>query len=206
MTGERQETLSLPPPHETGPLSVEGALAARRSVREFRAEALALEDAAQLLWAVQGITDSSSWGRRAAPSAGALYPLEVALVAGEVQGLGPGVYRYLPRDHTLRPALEGDRRAELAAAALGQDWIAEASCTLVLAAVFRRTTGKYGARGERYVHMEVGHAAQNVYLQARALGLGTTMVGAFRDEAVRRLLGFAEDEAPLAVLPVGRLR
>jgi SagB-type dehydrogenase family enzyme len=127
-------------------------------------------------------------------------------VAGEIEDLSAGVYRYLPEGHALRPLLDGDLRGALAEAALGQGWIAGAACVLVLAAVYRRTTRKYGARGRRYVHMEVGHAAQNVYLQARALGLGTTMVGAFQDERVQRLLGFEAEEAPLAMLPVGRLR
>lgn len=202
---ETQETLSLPDPHLKGPLSVERALFARRSVRRFSADPLALEEVAQLLWAAQGITGTSARGLRTAPSAGALYPLEVALVTGEVNGLAPGVYRYLSRSHALRPALKGDMRAKLAAAALDQVWIAEAACVLVLAAIYRRTTRKYGARGKRYVHMEVGHAGQNIYLQARTLGLGTTMVGAFRDAKVQQLLGFAEHEAPLGILPIGRL-
>jgi SagB-type dehydrogenase family enzyme len=189
-----------------GPLSVEAALLARRSVRSFAPGALALEQVAQLLWSAQGVTAGLAGSRRTAPSAGALYPLEVALVAGEVEGLSAGVYRYLPEGHALRPVLNGDLRAALAEAALGQSWIAGAACGLVLAAVYRRTTRKYGARGRRYVHMEAGHAAQNVYLQARALGLGTTMVGAFQDEKVQRLLGFEADEAPLCILPVGRLR
>ena len=199
---ETQAALSLPGPRLEGPLSVEEALLARRSVRDFGAGPLALEEAAQLLWATQGIT---AIGRRTAPSAGALYPLEIALVAGQVSGLAPGVYRYRPRGHALRLVREGDLRAGLAAAALDQGWIAEAACALVLAAVYRRTTRKYGPRGERYVHIEVGHAGQNVYLQARAFGLGTTMVGAFRDTEVRLLLEFGADEAPLAILPIGRL-
>ena len=121
-------------------------------------------------------------------------------------GLAPGVYRYLPRAHALRPALKGDMRAKLAAAALGQAWIAEAACALVRSAIYRRTTSKYGTRGRRYVHMEVGHVGQNVYLQAHSLGLGTTMVGAFRDAKVQQLLGFEAGEAPLGILPIGRLR
>jgi SagB-type dehydrogenase family enzyme len=198
-----RERLGLPAARVEGPLSVEAALLARRSVRSFARGALALEQVAQLLWSAQGVTAGS---RRTAPSAGALYPLEVALVAGEVEDLSAGVYRYLPEGHALRPVLDGDLRAALAEAALGQSWIAGAACGLVLAAVYRRSTRKYGARGRRYVHMEVGLAAQNVYLQARALGLGTTMVGAFQDEKVQRLLGFEADEVPLGILPIGRLR
>ncbi len=200
---ETQTDLRLPSPRLKGPQSVEEALLTRRSIRDFGTGALSLEETAQLLWATQGITGA---GRRAVPSAGALYPLEVGLVAGAVSGLAPGVYRYRPRGHALRPVCEGDLRAKLAAAAFGQSWIARSACALVVAAVYRRTTRKYGPRGERYVHMEAGHVGQNVYLQARALGLGTTMVGAFNDAEVQQLLGFGADEAPLAVLPVGRLR
>ncbi len=202
---ETQTALRLPAPRLRGPLSVEEALLTRRSVRDFRAGPITLEETAQLLWAAQGFTAAAPLDRRAAPSAGALYPLEVTLVAGEVKGLAPGVYRYRPGRHALQAVGDGDLRAELAAAALGQSWIAGAACVLVLAAVYRRTTRKYGPRGERYVHIEVGHVGQNVYLQARALGLGTTMVGAFRDGAVRRMLHLAADEAPLAILPIGRL-
>jgi SagB-type dehydrogenase family enzyme len=206
MAFETQETLSLPNPRLKGPLSVEEALSTRRSVREFTDDPLAIEEMAQLLWSAQGITETGPLGLRSAPSAGALYPLEVALLTGAVNGLAAGVYRYLPRPHALRPVREGDMRAALAAAALGQAWIAEAACVLVLAAIYRRTTRRYGRRGERYVHMEVGHTGQNIYLQARALGLGTTMVGAFDDRKVQRLLGLEADEAPLGILPIGRLR
>jgi SagB-type dehydrogenase family enzyme len=175
----------------------------RRSIREFAPGALALAEVGQLLWAAQGITDSV--GLRTAPSAGALYPLEVCLAAGEVSALTPGLYRYDPNRHILAKTEDGDRRTELANAALGQAWIAAAAAILVLAAVYRRTTDKYGARGERYVHIEIGHAAQNIYLQALALGLGTTEVGAFDDRAVKAVLGLPGDQNPLAIMPIGRI-
>jgi SagB-type dehydrogenase family enzyme len=175
----------------------------RRSIREFAPGALALAEVGQLLWAAQGITDSV--GLRTAPSAGALYPLEVCLAAGEVSALTPGLYRYDPNRHILAKTEDGDRRTELANAALGQAWIAAAAAILVLAAVYRRTTDKYGARGERYVHIEIGHAAQNIYLQALALGLGTTEVGAFDDRAVKAVLGLPGDQTPLAIMPIGRI-
>jgi len=206
MALETRETVQLPNPRLKGSLSVEGALLGRRSVRDFEPHALTLDEVAQILWAAQGMTDSHALGRRTAPSAGALYPLEVFLLAGDVSDLAPGIYRYLPREHALRSLADGDRRTALAKAALGQDWIAEAACVLGLVAVYARTTGKYGERGERYVHMEAGHVGQNVYLQARALGLGTTMVGAFRDREVQQVLGLEAQEAPLALLPIGRLR
>ena len=155
----------------------------------------------QLLWAAQGVTSPDR--RRTAPSAGALYPLEVFLVAGNVTGLDAGVYRYRPKEHALMPHAPGDVRRALAHSALGQAWLADAAAVIVIAAVYERTRTKYGERTERYVVMEVGHAAQNVYLQAESLGLGTVMVGAFGDREVKQVLGLAAGEAPLALMPVG---
>ncbi len=195
------QEVSLPEPRLSGDLSVEEAIHSRRSVRDFASDSLDLGQVSQLLWAAQGVTSPA--GFRTAPSAGALYPLEVFLVAGAVDGLSPGVYRYVPRRHALQQVSPGDRRLDLSRAAVNQSWIHEAPAAIVLAAVFARTTGRYGDRGPRYVHMEVGHAAQNVYLQARALGLGTTMVGAFHDDRVSRALGLDDAEWPLGILPVG---
>lgn len=206
MTFDTQETLQLPEPRLKGVLSVESALQLRRSVRAFSTEALALSEVAQILWAAQGISDKRPERFRTAPSAGALHPLQVILLAGQVDDLAPGIYRYLPEEHALTPLAKGDRRTILAKATLAQDWIADAACILALAGTYARTTGKYGERGRRYVHMEVGHVGQNVYLQASALGLGTTMVGAFRDQELQRVLGLEPDESPLALLPIGHLR
>ncbi len=193
--------VKLPDPKTKGEISVEQALLERRSVREYRQGALTLAQAAQLLWAAQGIT--SREGLRTAPSAGALYPLEVYLVVGEVTGLQQGVYRYDPNAHMLYQVTEKDRRAELAGAALGQSCIEEGAAVLVFTAVYERTTRKYGQRGIRYVHMEAGHAAQNVFLQATALGLDAVVVGAFDDRAVMTLLQRGADEHPLYLIPVG---
>jgi SagB-type dehydrogenase family enzyme len=195
---------TLPEPRRESAYPLERALAARRSVREFRDAPLRLEELAQLAWAAQGQVTRS--GHRTAPSAGALYPLELLVVAGNVQGLAPGIYRYVPAQHRLASLAEGDRRKPLAEAARGQDWIAQAPVILVLAAIERRTTAKYGARGVRYVHLEAGHAAQNALLQAVALGLGGTVVGAFSDADVKASAGLREDEQPLYLIPVGRPR
>ena len=194
--------IALPAPALRGKISVEQALAGRRSVREYREEPLSLEEVSQLLWAAQGVNGPR--GRRTAPSAGALYPLEVYLLAGLVEGLPAGVYRYDPEGHTLAPVLQGDRRAELGRAALDQMWLGSAPAVVVITAVFARTTSKYGRRGIQYVHMDVGCAAQNVYLQVEALGLGTVFVGAFYEARVRRALGIPDHEIPLAIMPVGR--
>lgn len=198
--GARQE-MELPEPRSTGTTSVEEAIDGRRSTRAFRPRGLILSQVSQLLWAAQGVTGPG--GLRSAPSAGALHPLETFLVAGEVEGLPPGVYRYEPERHALRSMASGDRREPLARAALGQSWVAAAPAALVIAAEYSRTTGKYGERGRRYVHMEVGHAAQNVYLQAEALGMGTTMVGAFDERQVADVVGMASSEAAMGILPIG---
>ncbi len=177
------------------------ALQGRRSVRSFSGRAVSLQQIAQLLWAAQGYNDPS--GLRTAPSAGALYPLELLLVAGAVTGLQKGVYRYRPPRHALELLQSGDPRVPLARAALGQSWIADSAAVLVITAIYERTTRKYGERGRRYVHIEVGHAAQNALLQAAALGLGAAVVGAFDDAAVARLLELPASEHPLYLLPVG---
>jgi len=199
-----QYRIELPTPRLDSETSIEKALLKRRSIREYIPGSLTLQDVGQLLWAAQGITHSER-GFRTAPSAGALFPLEVYAVAGQVEGLAPGVYKYLPHDHALAKVTEGDVRKGLAADALGQEWVEEAPLNIVLTAVYRRTTRKYGDRGIQYVHMEIGIAAQNVYLQAVALGLGTVFVGAFIDDRVSARLQLPSEERPLCILPVGRL-
>jgi SagB-type dehydrogenase family enzyme len=200
----------LPPPRLRGAVSVEEALARRRSVRDFSDEPLALEELSQLLWAAYGVSDPRS-GFRTAPSAGALYPLEVYAAVGErgVVGAGgfvqAGVYRYEARAHAVELRRPGDARAGLYRASLEQPWVLRAPVSIVFTAVYERTAAVYGERGRvRYVHADLGHAAQNVYLQAAALGLGTVAVGAFRDEEVREVLGLPRGETPVYVMPVGR--
>jgi SagB-type dehydrogenase family enzyme len=183
-------------------MSVEEAIAHRRSLREFTTDALSLEQVSQLLWAAQGMT--SPEGLRAAPSAGATYPLETYLVVGHVTGLEPGVYHYLPKEHALRKHIAGDRRGPLSVACMSQAWVQQAPASIVFSAVYARTSSRYGKRAAQYVPMEVGHAAENVYLQATALGLGTVIVGAFEDDAVTRCLELPAEVVPLAVMPLGK--
>lgn len=199
-----QPPIELPQPMLGQPGSLDTVLRKRRSVRAFKPEPLPLSAIGRLLWAAQGIT--SDQGRRTAPSAGALYPLQLHLVAGKVDGLSTGSYRYDPWRHALYPAIAGDLRTAIAAAALDQDWIARAAAIVVVTAFEARTTRKYGRRGIRYVHMEVGHASQNLLLQATGLGLAATVVGAFDDDDLNGLLGLADGERPLAILVVGRPR
>ena len=194
----------LPEPVLDGKRSVESALSRRRSVRDYAGTSLTLDELSQLLWSAQGITDAE--GLRTAPSAGALYPLETYVVVGDVEGVPSGIYRYRPSGHALELVVEGDKRPELGDVALGQECVRDAAAVIAFGGVYGRTTGKYGARGRRYVHMEAGHAAQNVCLQAVALDLGTVVVGAFDDRAVKTLAHMAQGEEPLSLIAVGRPR
>jgi SagB-type dehydrogenase family enzyme len=200
---EQGEVIELPAPRRSSSTSVEEALESRRSIRSWARAAPSLADVSQLLWAAQGITGSR--GRRTAPSAGATFPLELFLVAGQVEDLPAGVYRYRPAHHQLARVAEGDRRRALSEAALGQEWVESAPASLVVTAVVARTAGRYGRRAERYVPIEVGHVGQSVYLQAEALGLGVVEVGAFDDERVREVVE-AADERPYAILAFGLRR
>lgn len=204
MPQTKSAPVRLPAPAQSGGMTLNESLATRRSIREYAPAPLGLAAAAELLWAAQGVTEAG--GGRTAPSAGALYPLEILLVAGEVTDLPAGVYRYAPARHEITLVASGDRRAALADAALDQEWMRAAPAIIAVTAVHARTARKYGARAERYVHIEVGHAVENIYLEATALGLGTCVVGAFDDDAVGRTLALPAGEAPLALMPVGRRR
>jgi len=196
--------VSLPPPSGKAAFPLEKAIALRRSTRAFLRSPLTLMQVSRLLWAAQGITDKES-GFRSVPSGGALYPLEVYAVFHEdgVEGLAAGVYHYEPSRHGMKKIRDGDRLGPLQAAALGQESIGMSAICIVISAIFGRTTPKYGQRGIQYVHQESGAAAENVYLQATALGLGTVIMGAFTDSAVSKAVGLGPDEVPLCLLPIG---
>ena len=198
------EIILLPKPKYTSNTSIEEALNKRRSVRDYKKDPLSLAEVAQILWSAQGITDKSDQ-LRTAPSAGALYPLEIYLSAANVKDLAAGVYKYNPQNHTLKKILAGDKRIEISNASLRQESIESSSALVIIAAIYERTSVKYGKRTERYVNMEVGHVGQNIYLQAVSLGLGTVMIGAFEDAKLKKVLGLPADEFPLAVYPIGKI-
>lgn len=198
------EIIKLPNPVQDSDTSLEEALRKRRSVRSYKDSPLMAAEVSQLLWAAQGVT--SPRGLRTAPSAGALYPLETYVVAGNVDGLPDGVYHYRPDKHELAMTVKGDKRSELCRAALGQTSVRNAAAVLVFSAIYERTTAKYAERGFQYVHMESGHAAQNVFLQSVSLDIGTVVIGAFYDDAVRKVLKMSDREQPLYIMPVGRMR
>lgn len=188
----------MPAPRLEGKMSLEETLARRRSIREFTTEELSLEEISQLLWAAQGIT--AAWGGRTAPSAGALYPLEVYVATAD------GLYHYSPQGHRLTVESREDLRVRLWEVSLRQSAVREAPAVFVIAAVYGRTAEKYGTRAERYVKLEAGHAAQNLLLQAVDLDLGAVPIGAFYDEQVQKVLSLPPDHEPIYLIPVGHPR
>ncbi len=200
---EARTLINLPTPALQGTVSVEQALKSRRTIRRFANKPLTQGQLSQLLWAAYGVTDPR--GLRSAPSAGALYPLDIYVVVGErqVSGLAAGVYHYLPEKQALEPGRPGDLRSAVARASLYQAWMAEAPVMLVITGEYRRCQVKYGERGVRYTHMESGHAGQNIFLQAEALGLGAGIVGAFENAAITQTLGLPPAHDPLLIMPVG---
>jgi SagB-type dehydrogenase family enzyme len=197
------EVVKLPLAAHQGAMSVEEALKARRTVREFAARGLDLKQVSQLLWGADGLSDPR--GLRTAASAGATYPLEIYLVVGErgVADLPAGVYRYLLKEHALEPGIKGDLRAAVARASLNQAWMTAAPVMVVIAAEYSRCTARYGERGLMYTHMEAGQVGTNVFLQAEALGLGAGIVGAFEGQGLSQALQLPKDYVPLLVMPVG---
>lgn len=195
------QSVRLPSHDGSQPQALQQALLRRRSGRSYAAGAVPLSAVSQLLWAAQGITTAD--GRRTAPSAGALYPLELHLVAARVTGLAPGVYRYVPKRHELSLVTAEAVTPALARAAWSQQPVAHAAVVVAIAAVEERTARKYGSRASRYVAFEAGAASQNLALQASAQGLATVVIGAFDDAAVARVLRLPGGERPLALMPIG---
>lgn len=195
--GAAESAISLPAPRREGSLSVEAALAARRSVRSYASVALTVAEVGQLLWAAQGV--SGPGGKRTAPSAMHRYPLEIVLVAQKVDGLSPGAYRYLPASHSLAPLVAGER---ILARATSQAAVQAAPAVVVVAAAYGRM-GR-GPRDRTWTDYEAGLASENLMLQAVALGLGTVVVGGIDPAAAREALRLGSDEQVVVVIPVGR--
>lgn len=193
---EKGESIMLPEPAMKGEISLEEALMGRKSVRKFRNEKLDMKQVSQILWSAQGINRKGTHFKTC-PSAGATYPLTAYAVTEE------GIFHYIPEGHKLEKIQDGDHREALSQACLGQRCVAEAPLSVVFTAVYENTTGRYGDRGIMYVHMEAGHAAQNIHLQAVALGLGSVPVGAFTDEKVAKIIKCDKKEIPIYIVPVG---
>lgn len=200
----RAESIDLPKPKNQSHVSIERALWERKSTRKYTDEPISLSEIGQLLWAAQGITRQGY--RRPAPSAGATYPLELYLITRESDELQEGLYHYVPSRHHLHCIRSGDFFQALCSAALDQEMITNAAAVIVITAIYARTTDRYHDRGDQFVHMEVGCAAQNIHLQAVSLDLGTVFVGAFEDDNVSDVLGLPHDTIPLCLMPVGRIK
>lgn len=200
-----EQNVKLPAPALKGTLSVEEAIKHRRTVRSFADTPLTLAQLSQLLWAAQGITDDAHGVKRAVPSAGATYPIEIYAACGEqsVKGLNAGVWRYSASEHSISRVRPEDQRAELAKDSLNQMWAAAAPVTFVILGQYSRTMGKYGERGVKYVHYEAGNVSQNIFLQCEALGLSAGIIGAFNDDEVSAALGLPKAFEPLLLMPVG---
>jgi len=194
----------LIPPHEKSPVSLEEALIKRRTHRKYINMKIQAEDVSQLLWSAYGITEPN-WDLRTTPSAGAVYPLNIYLLVKNVKGIDKGVYQYNPYDSTITRIINYDIKNEVAIAALNQEMISDAPACILISAEFEKMIKIYGEqRSPRYIYMEAGHAAQNIYLQAEALHLGTCAIGAFNDKKVMELFNMKESEEPLYLMPIGK--
>jgi SagB-type dehydrogenase family enzyme len=203
-SAEKEGPMILTKPNNKGSLSVEEAIKKRRTVRSFGSRPLRKEDLSQLLYGAQGITEDRG-SKRAVASGGALFPLDVYAVMGDkgAEGLDAGVYHYIPSGHRIESVAAGDKRKQLAKASLNQMWMADSPLNLVITAEYSRICSKYGDRGIRYAMIEAGHAGQNIFLQAEALGLKAGIVGAFNDMEVIKVLGISQKHEPLLIMPVG---
>lgn len=197
--GATLSTFKLPEPDKS--TSLFQLLGNRKSVRRYKKEPVYINELSKLLWATYGLVNKK---RHVVPSAGATFPVEVFIFVKNVEGLRPGVYKYIEQDHSLILIKEGDYSRELARACLDQSWVREAPLNIVITAIYEKTTGWYGERGFRYIYMEAGHIGQNIYLAATEMNLGTVAIGAFNDEDIARLLGLGEEYIVLYVFPVGR--
>jgi SagB-type dehydrogenase family enzyme len=194
----------LIPPRKKSSVSIEETLNKRRSHRKYLSMKIQAEDVSQLLWSVYGIT-KPKWGLRTTPSAGAVYPLNIYLLVRKVKNIAEGVYKYNPIDSTILRLIEQDILKRVARAALNQKMISDAPACILITADIEKMIPRYGEnRSLRYIYMEAGHAAQNIYLQAEALHLGTCAIGAFNDSEVKELLKMHKSEEPLYIMPIGK--
>lgn len=201
---KQEAVMKLPQPKTEGTVSVEQAIKQRRTVRAFLQQALDLNQLSQLLWAAHGITENNGF-KRAAPSAGALYPMDVYVVVGQnsVMQIEAGVYHYEPRGHFLSLIAKSDLRDVIVRASLSQAWIAKAPISFIITAEYKRVTVKYGKRGVRYAMIEAGHMGQNLFLQAGAMGFKAGIVGAFHDKELIDVMNIPLSHEPLLIMPVG---
>jgi SagB-type dehydrogenase family enzyme len=193
-TGAR--TIQLPAPTISGTVNLEEAIGKRRSVRQFADKPINFVQMGQLAWAGQGVTDKES-NLRAAPSAGALYPIDLYFVTYD------GTFVYHPENHSLVQTQQGDNRKKLSAAADNQQAVAEASCDIVIAGSVKKLSAKYGSKASRFMLLEAGHISENILLEAAAMGLASLPVGDFEIKNVARACELTSDQEPLLIVSIG---
>lgn len=198
------KVIKLPTPSFKSSISIEEALLYRRSKRFYKDLPLNTQELSQILWASQGISDPD-YKFRTCPSAGALYPLEVYISILKVEGVEPGIYKYIPEKHEITQLYKNHKRDELYEASLKQEWVKWAPVVIIICASFYKTKARYGERGIRYIYIETGHCAQNIYLQCVSLGLGTVAVGAFDDDEISKILNLPKFEFPTYLMPIGKI-
>ncbi|MDZ7798180.1 MAG: SagB/ThcOx family dehydrogenase [Patescibacteria group bacterium] len=202
MNLSNKETIKLPEPRKDSEVSLEAAINKRSSVREYSDQEISLKDLSQILWAANGTNEK---GSRTAPSAGALYPIELYVV-GKFENYAAGIYHYQTPNHTLEKIKEGDFLSELSEISLDQQWIRKAPLNIVVTGVVSRTAEKYRERAEQYVALEAGPVGQNIYLQVSALNLGTVSVGALHDDQMSDFLDFEPSQKAYYIFPIGGLK
>jgi SagB-type dehydrogenase family enzyme len=198
-----ENIIKLPEPYIDSKVSLEKTLWERRSQRTYKAFPLDIKEISQLLWAGQGITDYEH-GKRTAPSANAKYPLDLYLVVFYADGLDKGIYEYLPEKHGLKKVFEDTKRDDIIKACNFQGAVSQSSVTIIIAGTYTRMSDKYNESDIRFTYAEVGHTSQNIFLQATALGLGTVVIGGFKQDELSKVLQFPVDTKALYVMPVGK--
>ena len=202
-TGPNMEKIKLPDPQQSNCNAIEEALFKKRSIAKYKNVPITCSDLSQVLWASQGIAESKD--PKKSPSTEALFPLEVYAIIANVIGIPAGIYQYRPHTNELVRIAAGDMRNEIAKAALGRKSVRTAPAVIVVSAVYVRTTSKLGEKGIRYAHMEAGHAAQNISLQAVALNLGSVMIGSFHESDLKKIMHMDDREQPMYIIPVGKI-
>ena len=191
-----QKIIQLTDPNLTGNLAFEAALAKRRSVRQFSSQALTRSQIGQLAWAGQGVTDRQR-GLRTAPSAGAIYPIELFFATAD------GVYAYRPTEHSLLEISQQDIRGNLARTTAAPEPVTTAGCAIIVAGSSRKLASQFGKNSRTFLALEAGHVAQNIQLQAVCLGLGSVAIPGLDTAAVRKVCRMSRDSEPLYVICVG---
>ncbi len=186
--------IALPKPDNTkyGQVSLIEVINGRRSVRQYSERCLSLDELSYLLWCTQGVkkADSAKYTLRTVPSAGARHAFETYLLINRVEGLKPGLYRYLALEHKLLEInIQSGITEEVVAGCLGQGFAGKSAVTFIWAADVKRMKWRYEDRGYRYLHLDAGHVCQNLYLAAEAINCGVCAIAAFEDDLINSTLG-----------------